>query len=106
MKYAIALALLGLAASAPAQVRVEGSLGRRVQVGVEIAGHHHGDVHRSGVRHYDPHYNGRYAHRGHWQTECYRVWIPGYWQECGGFGHRYWVTGHYETRSRCVWVRC
>ena len=104
MKYAIALALLGLAASAPAQVRVEGSLGRRVQVGVEISGYHHG-----GARHYgrhDRYDNGRYAHRGHWQTECYRVWIPGYWQEVGGFGHRYWVPGHYETRSRSVWVRC
>jgi hypothetical protein len=110
MKHAIAIfsALLGLAASAPAQFRLEGSLGRRVQVGVEVAAqhrgghHHHGrhDDYRHGRRH------DRHAHRGHWQTECYRVWVPGYWQETGGFGHRYWVPGHYQYRTRTIWVRC
>jgi hypothetical protein len=112
---AILLALIGLAAAAPAQSRLDVSLGRHVQIRVENANHFRVDRvgdHRR-VRH-DRHYHGdhgrhghrHHGHHGRWHTETYRVWVDGYWQECGGFGHRFWVPGHYETRTRTIWVRC
>lgn len=45
---------------------------------------------------------------GYWQRVETRVWIPGYWvTECRhGRTRRYYVEGHYEIRTKRVWVAC
>ena len=117
----IVLALLGLAAAAPAQIHFEGILGRRVQVAGPVAA-------VSWPVRSVPRYDGyrRPAPRGHWQTVTEQVHVPGYYQNefvpprygwytnaCGhpvygliepGHMHRCWVPAHCETRSRQVWV--
>ena len=66
--------------------------------------------------------------RGHWETICEQVWVPGCFREehhpavwgwvtdpCGHrrwtivqpeHCHRVWVPGHLESRERRVWVPC
>lgn len=68
------------------------------------------------------------APRGHWETVCEEVLVPGYWHEehvpptygwvrghCGrlewgmidpGGCRQVWVPARYEHRSRQVWVTC
>lgn len=53
--------------------------------------------------------NHRYADRcddGYWRTVDVRTWVPGYWvtERRHGRTHRYYVEGHYEIRTRRVWV--
>jgi hypothetical protein len=114
------MALLGLAAFAPAQFRIEGSLGRHIQVGLQL-GARCAPRDRSDC-------DDRHSRRGRWEMVCEQVWVEGYWHEehvparygwiCDPCGHRHWgivepehchrvyVPGHYETRQRRVWVRC
>ena len=121
----LALALLGLAALAPAQFRIEGSLGRHVQVGLQVGARCATPV--VAPRDHDR-CDDRRAYRGRWETVCEQVWVEGYWDQryvcdrygwvCDPCGHRrycivepahweqFWVPGHYETRQRRVWVRC
>ena len=131
----LVVVLLGLAAMAPAQFRIEGSLGRHVQVGVQLGAQcapaFRGPVLRDPVQR--DHGRGRdcddrSSRRGHWETVCEQVWVEGYWHEehvparygwvtdhCGrrqwvmlepARCQRTWVPGRYETRHRRVWVRC
>lgn len=131
----LVMVLLGLAAMAPAQFRIEGSLGRHVRVGLQVAAncapvvHGHGDRGRDRDRRDDRYRcDDRSSHRGRWETVCDQVYIEGYWREehvparygwiCDPCGRRHWgviepahcqkvwVPGRYETRSRRVWVRC
>jgi hypothetical protein len=131
------VALLGAAVSAPAQVSFEGRLGRNVRGSVSIDFGGHRDRDRGGDRDHD-----RYrSHnepvrrfpvpvpvRGHWETVCEQVLVPGYWSEehvpptygwvrnhCGrlewgmvdpGGCRRVWVPPHYEHQNRRVWVGC
>lgn len=134
----VLLALFGLAAAAPAQFRLDGILGRHIQVGVQLgSGRNHcepvpvvvADVH-GGNR--GRGYRGDRGHdnrgRGHWETVCEQVQIPGYWHDdyvparygwvrdhCGrvvwdivepACNRRVWVPPRCETRTRKVWVRC
>jgi hypothetical protein len=51
----------------------------------------------------------RYADRcddGYWRTVDVRTWVPGYWvtERRHGRTHRYYVEGHYEIRTKRVWV--
>jgi hypothetical protein len=111
------LAVALAAAAAPAQLRIEGNLGRHIRGVVNIgAGHEHRHDHRGPVS------------RGHWETVHEQVLVPGYWREehvpptygwisdrCGhrhwgvvdaGGCRRVWVPDRWETRCRQVWVRC
>lgn len=110
MKHAtsIVLALFGLAAVAPAQLRIEGNLGRHVQVSAELGartvarhddhgGGRHGDRgrrddhrgrrddHRHRGRGRDDRHDrhGHHDHHAHgrWETVRERVRVPGYWRE-------------------------
>ena len=112
-------ALLGLAAASPAQFRIEGRLGS-VTVGAVF-----GDHHRPAAR---VRFEDRCEPRGHWRVVTEQVWVPGHWHEdhvparygwvcdpCGHRrwvmleperGHRVWVEGRYECRTRRVWVPC
>ena len=129
----LVLALLGLAALAPAQFRIEGSLGRHLQVGVQLGARcappvcAPRDRDRCDDRR-DDRCDDRRAPRGRWETVCEQVWIEGHWDQqyvpdrygwvCDPCGHRHWgivepahwqqvwVPGHHETRQRRVWVRC
>lgn len=116
-------ALLGVAVSAPAQFSIGVGLGRHVRGSVTIG---HGEP-RVAVQ-VEP--VCRPEPRGHWETVCEQVLVPGYWTEehvpptygwirghCGrlewgmvdpGGCRRVWVPPHYEQRSRQVWVvdRC
>lgn len=121
----LVVVLLGLSALAPAQFRIEGSLGRHVQVGVQVGAPRapvlRGD--RDHLRDRDDHR----SRRGRWETVCEQVWVEGYWHEehvparygwvveCGrrqwrmiepARCQRTWVPGRYEQRHRRVWVRC
>lgn len=132
----ILLALFGLAAAAPAQVRLEGILGRHIQVGVQVGGRddhgarqHGGDRDRGrDQRGRDSRRGGDHREHGRWETVHEQVHIPGYWREefhparygwlrdaCGrrvwgivepAHTCREWVPPRCETRSRRVWVRC
>jgi hypothetical protein len=124
----IVLALLGLAALAPAQFRIEGSLGRHIQVGLQLGAQCAPPVCAPRDRDRDRDCDDRRSRRGRWETVCEQVWVDGYWHEehvparygwvCDPCGHRHWgiiepahchrvwVPGHYETRQRRVWVRC
>lgn len=118
------VALLGAAVSAPAQVSIEARLGRLVRGSVAVG---HREVH-SGHSHREPERRVSAAPRGHWETRCEQVLVPGYWSEehvpptygwitdaCGhtrwgvvdrGGCRRIWVPARWETRSRQVWVAC
>ena len=118
----IVLALLGLAAAAPAQIHFDGILGRRVQVSGSV-----GAVSRPAVRAVTRHGDFRRpVHSGHWQTVTEQVHVPGYYKNefvpprygwytnaCGhqvygliepGHMHRCWVPARCETRTRRIWV--
>ncbi len=119
--------LLGLAAVAPAQFRIEASLQRRVQGGLQFGAHCAPVVRGNGDRARDR-CDERTPRRGRWETVCEQVWVEGYWREeheparygwlCDPCGHRHWgvvepercqrvwVPGRYESRHRRVWVRC
>jgi hypothetical protein len=116
-------ALLGVAAAAPAQISIEGRLGRQLRGVVAIGGggFHQPRAHCEPVRRH-------LAPRGHWQTVHDQVLVPGYWRDehvpptygwvvdrCGrrhwgivdhGGCRRVWVPARWETRSRQVWVNC
>lgn len=51
---------------------------------------------------------GHSYHRpdGYWRHVNVRTWVPGYWVTERRYGrvHRYYVDGHYEFRTRRVWV--
>lgn len=129
-------ALLGVAVSAPAQISIEGRIGRHV-VGKVTVGHDHHDHargHRDArrvapvVRHHVEPVLRRPAAHGHWQTVEEQVLVPGFWQEqhtpptygwvtddCGhrrwgvvapGGCRQVWVPARWETRTRRVWVPC
>lgn len=88
MKHAIKIvvAMLGLAAAVPAQLRIEGRLGHRVSVRADVHGprsdHHRRHVPAPRPRpvvtvgdcrtpiHCEP------IVRGHWETVCEQVWVP------------------------------
>jgi hypothetical protein len=117
--------LLGLAVSAPAQVKIDALLGRHVQVSARAGFGDHEDHGRRVHRHRGPVARGPVVsprHRepvghppvhGHWQTVCEEVWIPGCWrEECvpavygwisDSCGHRHWgiVRAGYTHR---IWV--
>jgi len=123
------VALLGAAVSVPAQVSIEGRLGRNVRgsVSIDFGGHRDrgGDRYRS---HNEPVRRFPVPVRGHWETVCEQVLVPGYWSEehvpptygwvrnhCGrlewgmvdpGGCRRVWVPPHYEHQNRRVWVGC
>lgn len=119
------MVLLGLAAMAPAQFRIEGSLGRRVQVGLQMGVQCAPPVRASRDR---DRCDDRHSQRGCWETVSEQVWVRGCWSQryvsdryglvCDPCGHRrwgivepahweqHWVPGHYESRQRRVWVRC
>ncbi len=70
--------LLGVGVSTPAQVVLEGRIGRHV-VGQVVVGHRDHDGHHAPRRH---RVHVRLpAPRGHWQTVHEQVLVPGYWQE-------------------------
>jgi len=122
------VALLGAAVSAPAQVSIEGRIGRHVVGRVVVSNPAHGDHgHRDSRRHREP-VRRAPAPRGHWDTVHEQYLVPGYWNEqhlpptygwivdsCGhrrwgvvdaGGCRRVWVPARWETRSRRVWVPC
>lgn len=112
-------ALLGAAVSVPAQVSIQTSFGRHLRGGVTL-GHPQPRLRVQVAPVCQP------APRGHWETVCEPVLVPGYWQEqhvpptygwirshCGhrewgivdpGGCRRVWVEARYEHRSRQVWV--
>jgi hypothetical protein len=118
----IVLSLLGVAAAAPAQLRIEGFFGHHVAVAATF-----GDCWRPRpvpVRYAPP---VCYAPpRGHWETVCEQVLVPGYWrQECAPARYgwvrdhcgravwgviepehtaRIWVPASYRTERHRVWV--
>jgi hypothetical protein len=116
-------ALLGVAVSVPAQISIEGRIGRGVRGQVIIGGHDH-DSRRPVC---EPVHRHR-APRGHWETVHEQFLVPGYWREdhvpptygwvhdsCGhrhwgivdpGGCRRIWVPARWETRCRQVWVNC
>ena len=122
------VALLGAAVSAPAQILVEGRIGRHVRGSISLGHHepHYRAAHREPVRHLP--YTAPLPVHGHWQTVREPVLIPGYWQEqhvpptygwvsdrCGrvswgvvdpGGCRSVWVPERYEQRTRRVWVTC
>lgn len=119
----VVAAVVAAAVSAPAQVSIEGRLGRHIHASVIVDGRapHHRDV-REQVRRYPV------RQRGHWDTVHEQVLVPGYWREdhvpptygwitnhCGhrhwgmvdpGGCRRVWVPARWETRCRQVWVSC
>jgi hypothetical protein len=122
------VALLGAAVSAPAQFSVEARIADNVRGSVtfgEHAGHRHA-VSREPVRRMS--HAAPFEVRGHWETICEQVLVPGCWREehvpptygwvYGSCGHRHWdvidrggcrriwVPAHYETCSRRIWVGC
>ena len=121
-KSKLIVALLGLAAAAPAQFRIEGSLGRCLSVGLSF-GASCAPPARIAADRCDDHWR-----RGRWETRCAQVWVEGRWEErhvgarygwvrdrCGRavWGvvvparcERVFVPGRYETRTRRVFVRC
>lgn len=121
MKHAtsIVLALFGLAAAAPAQVRLEGILGRHIQVGIEVGDHGHGRdgdrdrsrgydrgrERRGGDRDHDRRDHDRRSHgehrdHGYWTTVRERNEIPGYWREERQPARYGWIVDHCGNR---VW---
>lgn len=137
------VALLGAAVSVPAQVSIEGRLGRNVRgsVTVDVGGRHDRDRDRGHDSFRDRDHDRYRSHnepvrrhhvpvpvRGHWETVCEQVLVPGYWRDehvpptygwvrnhCGrlewgmvdpGGCRKVWVPAHYEHRSRRVWVGC
>ncbi|GDY03033.1 hypothetical protein LBMAG49_23620 [Planctomycetota bacterium] len=117
----IGLVLLGFAASAQAQFRIEGLFGSHLRVAALIGG--------CGVVGYLPRVSQQVcAPRpvGHWETVCQQVWVPGYWRyECvparfgvieSRCGRRFfgeiepahtvqaYVQGCYRTDTRNVWI--
>jgi hypothetical protein len=124
------VALLGAAVSVPAQVSIEGRIGRHVR-GTVVIGHRdhrdHRDTHERRP-HREPVLRVPAPPRGHWKTVYDEVLVPGYWHEehvpptygwiqdrCGhrrwgmvdkGGCRRVWVPARYETRARQVWVGC
>lgn len=123
----IVVALLGLAASAPAQIQVEGRLGRRVHVAAQIGTPSPRPVVRSVVRTVASprdhgHREHRHGHRGHdhghrrhhhHQAHHHVVWVPGcfrietvparYGWLVDACGHRYWGVVQPACERR-VWV--
>lgn len=123
-------ALLGVAVSAPAQISIEGRIGRHVtaRVVVDQRDHDHGASRRGSRRHEAPVCRIPAPPRGHWDTVQEQYLVPGYWNEVhvpptygwvfDSCGHRYWgvvdaggcrrvwVPARWETRSRRVWVPC
>jgi hypothetical protein len=121
----IVVALLGLAAAAPAQLHIEGRFGNHVTVHADVGGHrgHHRAPRRAYPR---PIAHAPHATRGHWETISERVWIPPSCQDVcvpatygwtyDSCGHRVWgvvrpahtrhveVPGHFENRTRRVFV--
>ncbi|HZN42030.1 MAG TPA: hypothetical protein VFD82_24735 [Planctomycetota bacterium] len=120
-------ALLGVAVSAPAQIAIEGKLGNLVRGSVVLGhDHYHGHGHNHGYFRISP--VRRAPVRGHWETRCEQVLVPGYWCEehvpptygwiwdhCGhrhwgivdaGGCRRVWVPARWETKTRRVWVTC
>lgn len=105
------IALLGFAAAAPAQLHFQGFFGRHFLLTAEIGCF--------------PPACAPVA-RGHWETTCEQVLVPGCWREervpprygwipdrCGhwswgvvesGGCRRTWVPAHYETQRRRAWV--
>ena len=131
--FLVLAALLGAAVSAPAQVVIEGRLGRHLRGAVVIGnqhdrGHDHGRSHRGRDRDCNEPIRRAPAPRGHWQTVEEQYLVPGYWDEqhvpptygwihdhCGrrhwgiidhGGCRRVWVPARWETRCRQVWVTC
>jgi hypothetical protein len=122
------VALLGAAVSAPAQFSIEASIGRNVRGSVAVGQHdgHRHVVAREPVRRTQ--HSAPVVIHGHWKTVCEEVFVPGCWREehvpptygwvYGSCGHAHWgivdaggcrkiwVPGHYETRTRSVWVAC
>ena len=118
------VALLGAAVSAPAQISVEGRIGRHVRGNVVLDRH---DNHGARAR-CEPVRVLPAPPHGRWTTVSECVLVPGYWSEehvpptygwitdpCGharwamvdsGGCRRVWVPARYETRSRRVWVPC
>lgn len=128
--------LFGFAVSAPAQIEVHGQLGRHVSVTARIGDRHPVPVFRREPRARDRDHRDNRDHRGHvdhsphgyFRDVCEQVWVEGFWREdyvpaaygwiTDACGHRRWgvvqpahtcrvfVPGHYETRTRRVWVSC
>ncbi|MBL9077314.1 MAG: hypothetical protein JNL08_07420 [Planctomycetes bacterium] len=116
-------ALLGVAASAPAQLTLEGRIGRAVVGKVTIGddGHRGHREHRSdrddrghrGRRPAEPVRCLPPIPRGHWQTIEEQVLVPGYWQEqhvpptygwiTDRCGHRHWGVVD-AGGCRRVWI--
>ncbi len=123
MKHAtsILLSLFGLAVAAPAQVRLEGILGRHVQVGVQVGsdrnhrepvrvvltgshGGEHGrgrDDRHDGDDHGWSRGRGDRGRHGSWQTISEEVRVPGYWREECVPAQYGWVRDHC---GRMLWT--
>ena len=121
------VALLGAAVSAPAQIAIEGKLGNLVR-GTVVINHDHNHSHGRNHGHVRIEPVRRAPARGHWETRCEQVLVPGYWHEehvpptygwirdyCGhhhwgvvdaGGCRRVWVPARWETKSQRVWVPC
>lgn len=142
-------ALCGLAVSAAAQDSIDGARGRHPSPGATLARHLpqllpvpslprvHVPVVPGSPRHAEPDRSSRHresprephcapAPRGHWETVCEQVLVPGYWRDehvpptygwvrghCGrlewgmvdpGGCRKVWVPPHYEHQTRQVWV--
>lgn len=119
----VVAAVVAAAVSAPAQVSIEGRLGRHIHASVIVDGRapQHRDAREQVRRH-------PVRQRGHWDTVHEQVLVPGYWREdhvpptygwimdhCGhrhwgivdpGGCRRVWVPARWETRCRQVWVSC
>lgn len=117
-------AVMAAAVSAPAQLRLESSLGRHVRAVVDLG--REPRSHRD-HNHCEP-APCRPVQRGHWETVHEQFLVPGYWREehvpptygwvldpCGhrhwgvvdaGGCRRVWVPARWETRCRQVWVTC
>lgn len=123
--------LSGFAVSAPAQIQIHGQLGRHVSVTARIGDRHPAPVVRHNPRARDRDYgrdrDDRFR-RGFYRDVCEQVWVEGFYREdyvppvygwvvdhCGrqvwamvqpGHTCRVFVPGHFETRTRRVWVGC
>ncbi len=119
----VLVAALVAAVSVPAQIKIEGRLGRHVRGSVVLGGHdarHH--------NHNEPVRRRPAPVHGHWETVHEQFLVPGYWHDehlpptygwitdhCGhqhwgiihqGGCRRVWVAARWETRCRQVWVSC
>lgn len=124
--------LFGFAVSAPAQIEIHGQFGRHVSVTTRIGDRHpapvqHDRIARGRDRDYGRDRDDRFR-RGFYRDVCEQVWVEGYYRQdyvppvygwvtdyCGrqvwgivrpGHTCQVFVPGHFESRTRRIWVSC